>query len=145
MTGGESEVLVCPIGTTLAYFIPYYTTLFYTTSYHFILCNPYLPHRPHSKLIIQNFYFRAYILDTILFKDAHYLLFFYCRFLLLLWYIVPFLFCSTYFTPTPLNITPYSLAIHYNHTLLPLWQFGTIIINFQMKFWDIAHSVIRPE
>lgn len=123
--------------------IPCYFTLFYA-----IL--PYLPypHHPPLNLVIQtleNFHFRAYILDTILFKDTHYLLFFYCRFLLLLWYIVPFLFCSTYFTPTPLNITPYSLAIHYNHTLLPLWQFGTIIINFQMKFWSIVHCITHPE
>lgn len=31
MTGGESEVLVCPIGTTLAYFTPFHTILYYFT------------------------------------------------------------------------------------------------------------------
>lgn len=142
MTGGESEVLVCPIGTTLAYSMLFYTIPRYFTPFYTI------PHHPPLNLVIptlENFHFRTYIFDTILFKDAHYLLFFYRYFSLLLWYIIPFFFYSTYFTPMPLNITPYSLSIYYNHTLLPLWQFGTIIINFQMNFWDIAHCIIRPE
>lgn len=96
-------------------FLLFYTIPHYPIPSRTALLNLVIP-------TLENFHFRTYILDTILFKDAHYLLYF----SLLLWYIIPFFFYSTYFTPSPLNITPYSLspyllaptAIWYHHSQL---------------------------